>query len=108
MDISTVVPHEIFEKKVNENFGKIILGISSKKMVELNQPYRDTIYTMPDGQCKFQISYAVANAAFDEIRKNKIESLTVIHRGMRIELIIKRKSQVKLLELANSINSKFK
>ncbi len=104
IDISTVVNREKFANNITESFGELILGISSKMVVQLNQPYQDSIYILPDGKFNFQLSYKVDNAAFDIIRKNKIENLTVKHGGAKIELYIKRKSQLKLLELVNSIN----
>lgn len=85
-----------------ESVDSFMLGLSSNKQITLNRPYRDTIYTRPDGSYFWQVIYFIDKRQFEELRQNKIVTLFVTHGSRPLELRLRRKSQTKILEIASS------
>ena len=85
-----------------ESVDSFKLGLSSKKLLILNRPYKDTIYTRPDGTYFWQIIYLTDKLQFEELRQNKIVTLFVTHGSRPLELRLRRKSQTKIFETVRS------
>ena len=102
IQFSFVTPNKNMSHIYIESVDSFALSLSSKKLLILNRPYRDTIYTRPDGNYFWQIIYFVDKRQFDDLRQNKIVTLFVTHGSRPLELRLKKKSQTKVLEVASS------
>ena len=102
IQFSFVTPGKFMSHIYIESVDSFALGLASNKHLILNRPYRDTIYSKPDGSYFWQIIYFVDKLQFEELRKDKIVTLFVSHGSRPLELQLKRKSQTKILEVASS------
>ena len=102
IQFSFVTPAKFLSHIYIESVDSFVLALSLNKRLILNRPFRDTIYTRPDGSHSWQIIYFVDKRQFENLRQDKIVTLFVTHGSRPLELRLKRKTQTKILEIASA------
>ena len=102
IQFSFLTPNKYITHIYIESIDSFIVGLSSDKRLVLNRPYKDTIYTKPNGSHFWQIIYLIDKIQFEELRQKKIIEFIVTHNSRPLTLRVKRKSQTKILEVASA------